>query len=78
MNGTKMQTNISNIVGFVATIITLFAKKYKYSEPVVFQYISKYGGDKLLVNHYDYLHTQDYDQVVDDLNNYCHRQGGTL
>ena len=73
-----MQTNISNIVGFVATIITLFAKKYNYSEPVVYQYISKYGGDKLLVNHYDYLHTQDYDQVVDDLNDYCHRQGGTL
>lgn len=45
-----MQTNISNIVGFVATIITLFAKKYNYSEPVVYQYISKYGGDKLLVN----------------------------
>lgn len=78
MSQTIMQAKTSNIIGFVATIIALFAKKYKYSEPVVYHYISKYGGDKLLVNHYDYLHTQDYDQVVDDLNDYCHRQGGTL
>ena len=73
-----MQARTLNIVGFVAMIISLFAKKYKYSEPVVYQYISKYGGDKLLVNHYDYMHTQDYDQVVDDLNDYCRRQGGAL
>ncbi len=67
-----------NKIRFVAMIVALFAKKHKYSEPVTFQYISRYGGNKLLVNHYGYIHTQDYDQVVNDLDEYCHRQGGVL
>lgn len=67
-----------NKISFVAMIVTLFAKRHRYSEPVAYQYISKYGGDKLLVDHYGYLHTQDFDQVVKDLGDYCRRQGGKL
>ena len=67
-----------NKISFVAMIVALFAKRHRYSEPVAYQYISKYGGDKLLVDHYGYLHTQDFDQVVEDLGDYCRRQGGRL
>lgn len=67
-----------NKISFVAMIVALFAKRHRYSEPVAYQYISKYGGDKLLVDHYGYLHTQDFDQVVKDLGDYCRRQGGKL
>ena len=69
---------ILNKIGFVAMIVTLFAKKHHYSEPVIYQYLSRYGGDKLLLDHYGYLHTQDYDQVVDELGEFCRQQGGTL
>ena len=67
-----------NTIEFIAMIVMLFAKKHHFSEPVAYQYLSRYGGDKLLVKHYDYLHTQDYDQVVEDLGDYCRRQGGSL
>ena len=59
-------------------IVALFAKKHRYSEPVAYQYIHKYGGAKLLVDHYGFLHTQDYDQVVEDLDEFCRRQGGCI
>ena len=62
-----------NKISFVAMIVALFAKRHRYSEPVAYQYISKYGGDKLLVDHYGYLHTQDFDQVVKDLGDYIIR-----
>lgn len=65
-------------IGFVAMIVALFAKRFGFSEPVAYHYIQQYGGANLLVDHYGYLHTQDYDQVVDDLMEFCHRQGGTL
>ena len=67
-----------DIIGFVAMIVALFAKKHCYSEPVAYQYIHKYGGAKLLVDHYGFLHTQDYDQVVEDLDEFCRRQGGCI
>lgn len=70
--------SVHNKISFVAMIVALFAKKHRYTEPVAYQYLSRYGGDRLLVNHYGYLHTQDYDQVVDDLDDYCRRNGGTL
>lgn len=67
-----------NKIGFVAMIVALFAKKHRYSEPVAYEYLSRFGGSRLLMDHYGYLHTQDYDQVVDDVDDYCRRQGGTL
>lgn len=39
---------IERKISFVAMIVTLFAKRHRYSEPVAYQYLSKYGGDKLL------------------------------
>ena len=73
-----MSEKTLNIIGFVAMIVTLFAKKYRFSEPVAYHYIHQFGGSKLLVDHYGYLHTQDYDQVVEEVSDYCRRRGGTL
>lgn len=73
-----MQEQTRNIISFVTMIVALFAKKHDFSEPLAYHYIKQYGGDKLLVNHYGYLHTQDYEQVADDLADYCRRQGGSL
>lgn len=73
-----MSEKTLDTIGFMTMIVNLFAKKYKFSEPVAYHYLNRFGGTKLLVNHYDYLHTQDYEQVVDDLSDYCRRQGGTL
>ena len=67
-----------NKIGFVTMIVAMFAKKHRYSEPVAYQSLRKYGGANLLVKHYGYLHTQDFEQVVNDLGEYCRRQGGTL
>lgn len=63
-----------NKIGFMAMIVAMFAKKRRCSEPVAYHYLNRYGGVKLLVDHYGFLHTQDFDQVVDDLDDYCHRK----
>ncbi|MBR5957422.1 MAG: DUF3791 domain-containing protein [Salinivirgaceae bacterium] len=73
-----MSETTLNTIGFVAMIVSLFAKRHRFSEPVAYQYLSRYGASELLVKHYGFLHTQDYDQVVDDISDYCQRNGGTL
>mgnify|MGYP002627512486 CR=1 FL=1 len=65
-------------IGFLAMIVTMFAQRHRYTEPVAYQYLSRCGGDKLLMEHYGFLHTQDYEQVVDDLETYCHMHGGKV
>ena len=73
-----MSEQTRNTISFVAMIVALFAKKHHFGEPAAYHYLDKYGGTALLLDHYGYLHTQDYDQVVDDLSDYCRRRGGTL
>ncbi len=73
-----MSEQTRNTISFVAMIVALFAKKHHFGEPAAYHYLDKYGGTALLLDHYGYLHTQDYDQVVNDLSDYCRRRGGTL
>ncbi len=73
-----MSEQTRNMISFVAMIVALFAKKHHFGEPAAYHYLDKYGGTTLLVDHYGYLHTQDYEQVVDDLSDYCRRRGGKL
>ncbi len=73
-----MSEQNSNIIGFIAMIVSLFAKKHHVGEAVAYHCLDKSGAAALLINHYGYLHTQDYDQVVDDLSDYCRRHGTSL
>lgn len=73
-----MSEQTLNTIGFMAMIVALFAKRHHFSEPVAYRYLCRYGGAALLQEHYGYMHTQDFDQVVDDLTDYCGRQGGRL
>jgi hypothetical protein len=73
-----MSEQTLNTISFVAMIVALFAKKHHFGEAAAYHYLNKFGGAALLVDHYGYLHTQDYEQVVDDLSEYCRRQGGSL
>ena len=73
-----MSEQTLNTISFVAMIVALVAKKHHFGEAAAYHYLNKFGGAALLVDHYGYLHTQDYEQVVDDLSEYCRRQGGSL
>ena len=73
-----MSEQTLNTISFVAMIVALFAKKHHFGEAAAYHYLNKFGGAALLVDHYGYFHTQDYEQVVDDLSEYCRRQGGSL
>ena len=73
-----MTEHTLNTIAFMTMIVSLFAKKHHLGEPTAYRYLRIYGGTKWLVENYGYLHTQDYDQVVDELTDYCQRQGGEL
>ncbi len=73
-----MSEQTLNTIAFMTMVISLFSRKYRVAEAVAYHYLRKFGATALMIEHYDYLHTQDYEQVVDDLADYCRRHGGTL
>ena len=43
-----------------------------------FNYLSRFKGIDFIDRHYDYVHTQSFASMVDDIAEYCHRHGGAL
>ena len=43
-----------------------------------FNYLNRYQGMTFLDKHYDYVHTQLFRSMVDDITDYCHRKGGGI
>ena len=43
-----------------------------------FNYLLRYKGINFVERHYDYLHTQSFASVVDDMTEYCGKMGGGI
>ena len=63
---------------YIVALIEEFAAHFGLTTTQAVQYLSRYKALELYERQYGYLHTQDYEQVVDDLSDYCRRQGGSL
>lgn len=62
------------------TVIFLFEFGHKYGLTMkqAFNYLSRFKGIDFIDRHYDYVHTQSFTSMVDDIAEYCRRQGGEL
>ena len=57
---------------------TEFGKRFGLSLKQAFNYLSRYQGIAFVDSHYDYVHTQSFASMVNDMATYCHKNGGAL
>ncbi len=55
-----------------------FGRKFGLTVKQAFNYLSRYQGIAFVENHYDYVHTQSFASMVNDIAEYCHSNGGAL
>ncbi len=55
-----------------------FGKKYGLSLKQAFNYMKRYKGMAFIEKNYDYVHTQSFASMAQDMAEYCHRHGGAL
>ena len=55
-----------------------FGRKYGLSMKQAFGYLSRFKAIDFIDRHYDYVHTQSFTSVIDDMTDYCRRKGGEL
>ena len=58
--------------------VTEFGKRFGLSLKQAFNYLSRYQGIAFVDSHYDYVHTQSFASMVNDMAEYCHKNGGAL
>ena len=55
-----------------------FGRKFGLTVKQAFNYLTRYKGIDFIDKHYDYVHTQSFQSMINDIGDYCHRKGGEL
>ena len=55
-----------------------FGRRFGLTLKDAFDYLSRYDGIDFVDRHYDYVHTQSFISMVNDIADYCHQKGGAL
>ena len=58
--------------------VTEFGQRFGLTLKQAFNYLSRYQGIAFVEDHYDYVHTQSFKSMVNDIAEYCHKNGGAL
>lgn len=74
----NMDTNIKDKLEWTIIFILEFGKRHGLTMKQAFNYLCRFKGIDFVNRHYDYVHTQSFVSMVDELTDYCHRKGGVL
>ncbi len=70
--------NIKDRTDWTLIFLWEFGKKYGLNLRQAFNYMKRYKAIAFIEKNYDYVHTQSFSSVVNDMVEYCHRHGGQL
>lgn len=74
----NMAYDIKDKLEWTIIFVLEFGRKYGLTMKQAFNYLSRFKGIDFIDRHYNYVHTQSFASMVDDIAEYCHRQGGAL
>lgn len=72
------EANIKDRADWTLIFLWEFGKKYDLSMKQAFNYLKRYKAFSFIEKNYDYVHTQSFASMVNDMAEYCHRHGGAL
>lgn len=73
-----MGYSINDKLEWTIIFVLEFGKLFGLTVKQAFNYLNRYKGIDFVDQHYDYVHTQSFSSMVDDIAEYCHRKGGAL
>lgn len=73
-----MKENINDKIEWAVVFISEFGRRHDLTLRQSFNYLKRYNAMHFVENHYDYLHTQPFASVVNDMTEYCHKMGGGI
>lgn len=65
-------------IEYIIMLVKLFARHFGLNFLQAYRYVSQYGGIEYVEHHYNVLHILPFEDQVEGLATYCHRNGGAL
>lgn len=73
-----MAYSLSDKIEWTIYFIDEFAEKFGLSLREAYRYLSRYKGIYFIDDCYDYLHTQSFEDAIQDTATICRQNGGKL
>jgi hypothetical protein len=73
-----MEYPIADKLEWLMIFIYEFGRKFQLSRLQAFRYLKRYHAIAFIDEHYGFVHTQSFEDMINDISAYCRRQGGTL
>ena len=73
-----MLINIVKQLEYLMVFVKMFADRFGISEKQAFNYLDVHKGFSFVREHYDVIHTLDFDYAIDDVLEGCQMNGGRL
>lgn len=70
--------SIQEKLDWTMILIYEFSQRHNLSLKQAFNYLSRYSGIDFVDRHYNYVHTQSFGSIVNDMTDYCRMKGGAL
>ena len=77
-NKNVMGYAVSDKLEWTVVFILEFGRRYGLTMKQAFGYLSRFKAIDFIDRHYDYVHTQSFASIIDDMTEYCQRKGGML
>lgn len=73
-----MDFNVKDKVEYIIIFVQEFARHHSLTMRQAYNYLRRFRGIDFIDRHYSVAHTQSFRDMVEDITDYCHRQGGLL
>lgn len=74
----KKKNILRNKAEYLLALVSHFAERNGLNVPQAYRYIKRYGGVRLVDEHYDIMHTLSFADALESMTVYMKRQGGTV
>lgn len=73
-----MSRTEKNKLEYFIALVADFAQTYDLKQRQAFNYLKRFKGIEFLEKHYNVMHTQSFEDTIEDLVQVCRRNGGQL
>jgi hypothetical protein len=73
-----LSEKVQDMIFDTVVLISRFAAHYQLTWQEAFRYLWQYGGMAFAAEHYEFEHTQSYENELDTLTRVCQRNGGGI
>lgn len=73
-----MSRTEKNKLEYFMALVADFAQAYGIRQKQAFNYLKRFKGIDFLERHYNVMHTQSFEDTIEDLVQVCQRNGGRL